>query len=566
MPKTFIAKSFDSQKRITRNNGATRNEWKLKLDEFELIIKRGCYVCSTQYEEGDQMYTKRTTFDNYDINNTITLCHTCSQALRSRDVPNFLKILVHIGSRMSDDRDIDYYDAFCDDRRTISYDKWISNGVLDTAEHSKQQFMEVKGKDCKYCDRASTKQNYNRAVIRTNKRTELIPLCSTCESIYNLFDSEKMFENYILKVRKNAERKINRINLKSKLLIASAKLHIYAQSDKTASEVSYSDTQLCFINMTNGVWSVNTRYDQTDPNLLAMLESENYKFIMRDNPDGYSDIYSHETCMIDHHNRYIDSILFSPTKSPGNYIVDSPYTQSSTHEQLLEHIVNETYPAQMSSDSKLQLGIVTQNTKLLVKTIYSTKTEKIECIKIYGNMQSITQCQCNSNICSVCISNAYDRQKGVIKHFSHDYDVTNITDTNGFTINKSQFVKRACMDYSNMSDREKAHAYNQYNLMYDRSKALQNIQDHGEQYQKELRAAHRRKYAANTRKVKKIAKDPQTSRNEFKQRQIDLYGEERYSQITSLQQRIYRAKKKEGFPNHTMNNMLEQLAVLKAGP
>lgn len=564
MPRTYVAAAFAQQKRIVHNRRAERSEWNIRLDEFERIVDRGCYFCSVKYTENDKFYTRRIDNDNYSANNSVTLCERCSVILKGRNIPNFLKFLVHIGSRLSNDVNIDHYDAFYDESQTISYGGWVTINGVKRSDYSAESYERATKEECKYCNRETTNKNHNRCVIRRDGSSELLSLCSMCEAVYNSFDTEESFENYILEVYEQACDNIKNDGFNSKLLIANHELHICGQEDACGSQVRYSSTNLRFVNVANDIWTVNTSYNPTDPNLLAVLESNNHILTSRDKRNDYSSVYSHETCMLDHHNQYIDSVLFSPTKPDDQIIVDNPYTRASTKEQTIEHIVKGTFPIQLSLNSELQLGIITRNTKLMFEIIYSIETKEIECIKIYGNIRSVTQCPCNSDLCEVCIFNAYDRQRGIKRGFWHEYDITNVINNDGNAISRSRYVKRTRADYSGMTEDEKARARNHYNIMYERSKALQNIQDNGEKAQKELRAAHRRKYNAKIGKVKKVAKGAKASRDEFKWRQIDLYGEERYSQITSLQQRIYRAKKKEGFPEHTMRAMLEQLAVLKA--
>lgn len=555
-------------------------QWNLNVDEFQEIFENGCYFCGKTYINADDTtHSYRINRKgNYTKDNTITLCKICHKFVKKNDIESLVKMILHIGTRINTRKykiPHTYLDAFINNTSRPSIDNFIEEmkdqdfQAIDKI--TDEYYEEVTTKACYYCERPDAPHSRNLAIIlRDTEDSSFVTLCRNCNVLYKCFEIYPNFETHMNLCCDHLIDTVPKL-CKNTIRVKNSCLYLnHSDKQSILDNNSYTESNVRFDNLENGLWKVRfgdptSDIDNNKP--FLDIRHELYQVNHR---------YNKENVLMTRNNQLIDSFLVSPYELDCKVQYEESYYSLLTDEDdIIELVELGKFPGQVSFDSKVQIGLPCLNTKMKVVLDYDTNSGNniVKRVRFYSNSKSITICECNTNKCDECIENQMKRESMIYKNLPLRIALINKAD--GTVSLRSDFVKH--IRHNNeveLNDEEikmlKGETEEDYAKRIKiikeekRKKILcQLIGDYEykkekNEYQKALRRSKGVKERVKGRQ------DPNIYMESHTNAQVEKYGEEKYHKITSLKQRIYRARKKKDFSEEKLKEMekeWEQLAL-----
>jgi hypothetical protein len=569
MPRTLFYKLHQKHGKLVRARKELNNKWNVRVNDYERILKKGCYVCKIEFNEDLKklFYPRRLNEQVYCAENTVVLCMTCSQMCRCADPITLLKQLIHIGSRQVRDSDhVNYFDCFKNNTSRLSYDKFSM--YLEDQEYKNQKkipdsfYDKLCSNNCIFCDRKDSETNRNGVMIKMDGANDkLITICSNCESLYRAYEIKDDIadidghKSFMLNAIMRYQDKTIQFDFKSNTVrIRNSSLYInHSTRHNKSNIIEYLPGNVRLNNLENGEWLVNfpTKIGSVEPFLEISHEHFNV------NGDNKQDI-----AIVSRANQIIDSLLITPHEIQKKCINDAS-TISLSCDETIKLIETGRYPGQISNDSHVQVGIPHINTKICIVIEYTYRNCdknydeeydedcKAMRIRFYSDTKLTTACECKSTMCDKCIVDEITRSNELNLPLGVIYVKTNDSQVHL----RSKYIKNIRKHISaenidakldkNYKETEEEYSRRVHSYVRKEKKRIEAKLIGDEEYRKknnDYMIQWRRSKGVKSRKKES---EPQSQYNKsYKENQIEKYGEDVFRKINAMKVKICRLKKK----------------------
>lgn len=216
MPLTWLHGHFYHNKHYVMSLKIKGMNWNVSLDQFEEILKKGCFFCSNPYSEMGKMkmYSESKerikTYRLYGLEfrkeNTISLCNKCYPMVKKNSIIPLAKQILHICSKIDDNKNnknVEYLDAFADYTTQHSYNWYIENTAKTHYIKSQNYDRYIKEKESRKIEKYDESQDLKDSFSLDDVDPEYLDLLEYVENL-----SPEELEEMDLKQLKELESKL----------------------------------------------------------------------------------------------------------------------------------------------------------------------------------------------------------------------------------------------------------------------------------------------------------------------------------------------------------------------